>query len=251
MPTDWQAFGSNSNAAWERSDTIGAYGSNSGCAFFDNFSTNLAGNFYGMRTVSFDLTNAVLPTMKFDVAYAQRDAGTTDRLGVWYSFNGTTGWMNLQNYQGKDLATTAEQSNYFVPQADQWDSITIDLTQFAGEDFIRFAFENNSSFGNVIYIDNVRFYDEQFVGINSKNTQVLEFSFYPNPLKNNILNVDSKGYVIDELQLMDQLGKLYQIEYDQNQNSISVDLTRFADGIYTIIATVKGQPNQVERIILR
>lgn len=187
LPQGWEAFGSNGNAAWEHSTSVGAFGKSSSCAFFDNFTNNVAGNYYGMRSVRLDLTNAIKPTLSFDVAYARRNTTNSDRLGIWYSFNGTSNWMNLMNFENGTLTTAPDQNTYFTPSATQWDSISIDLSQFAGQSLIRIAFENNSNFGNVMYIDNVHFYDKaKSSGINVANAD-FKTEVFPNPATDKLI----------------------------------------------------------------
>jgi hypothetical protein len=180
LPQDWEAFGSNTNAAWQQSTNIGAYGNSSRCAFFDNITTNLTGSFYGMRSVLLDLTNATTPTLTFDVAYARFSAQNSDRLGIWYALNGTNNWVNLVNFQDGTLTTAPDQTTYFTPANSQWDSITVNLSQFSGQSSIRFAFENNSDNGNILYVDNVHFYDNNTTSINSITTD-FSIQIFPNP----------------------------------------------------------------------
>lgn len=241
LPQDWQAFGSNANAAWEHSTTVGAYGNSSGSAYFDNFTTDLSGNFYGMRAVTIDLFATTWPVLTFDVAYARKSANNSDRLGIWYSLNGTTGWMNVMSFQDATLTTAPDQATYFTPLNSQWDSITIDLTAFAGTPMIRFAFENNCDFGNVMYIDNVHFYDKGFpTGITDNEKS--SFDLYPNPT-NGFVTIRMAPSDYSEIQIFNIIGQqFYDFDITQNSGNQMLDLSNLPEGVYFIsISSPEGE----------
>jgi hypothetical protein len=247
LPTGWEAFGSNTGAAWERSSTIGAYGASNGSAFFDNFTTNLSGNYYGMRAITLDLSTAVKPTLKFDVAYARKSPSNSDRLGIWYSFNGSTGWTNLMNYQDAALTTAPDQNTYFTPTSEQWDSITIDLTAFAGESLIRFAFENNCAFGNVMYIDNVRFYDAAFVGVSENNTTLV--NIFPNPAANRMVQLTYPAQT-EKITVFNSTGKqVHQAVLDRDGSQL-LDLQHLPTGLYFLHFTRQNGESSPYKLVL-
>lgn len=235
LPQDWEAFGSNTNAAWQHSSTIGAYGNSSGSAFFDNFTIDVSSNFYGMRSVLLDLTSTTNPTLTFDVAYARRNSTNSDRLGIWYSFNGTSGWTNLIDYENSTLTTAPDQTTYFTPTDAQWDSITIDLTQFAGTPLIRFAFENNSNNGNVIYVDNVHFY-EQNSSTDIERQTIRPFHIYPNPASDVVfINTNETEMSANTIIVSNLLGQKVQgVDCSPQTSVYSLDLSALAKGTYFI-----------------
>lgn len=240
LPAGWQAFGANGNAAWQLSATVGAYNTSSGSAYFDNFSVNVSGNYYGMRCVPLDLSGAVHPMMRFDVAYARRDAQHSDRLGIWYSYNGTSNWNNLVNYQNGTLTTAPDQNVLFVPTADQWDSVVIDLSQFAGTAYIRFAFENNSDNGNIVYIDNVRFYDAaSTTGMDGEEEQ--ELVVFPNPSSGGQVWLESANE-LQQVHLYAADGREMAVNYSSvMQGRMQLETTGVPPGLYTIRAFGGGR----------
>lgn len=181
LPQDWEAFGG-VTAAWELNTAVGGFGNSSQSAYFNNRASWVSGNFFGMRSVPLDLTGASQPMLEFDVAYAQATGNNSDQLGIWYSFNGQTGWQSLINYSFNTLATAPPQNSLFVPTALQWEKKTVNLSAFAGSSLIRFAFENNSNGGNAVYIDNVRFYDAA-VTTNVASLATPEIEIFPNPFE--------------------------------------------------------------------
>jgi len=232
LPQDWEAFGSNTNAAWQQSTTVGAYGNSDRSAFFDNFTTNLSGNFYGMRSVSLDLTNAVSPTLTFDVAYARSSAANSDRLGIWYSFNGISNWVNLTTFQNSTLTTAPDQTTYFTPSNSQWNSITIDLSQFAGQSLIRFAFENNSDFGNVLYVDNIHFYDANITSGIISNSTDLTSQIFPNPGTNSV-TFNFSNQENHQVDFYSVTGKIV-ISIELKNNGM-INIENLNQGVYYII----------------
>jgi len=250
LPTGWEVFGSNSNEAWQHSTTIGAYGASSGCAYFDNFTNDLTGSFYGMRSVLLDLSSAIQPMLSFDVAYARKNAVNSDRLGIWYSFNGTTGWVNLINYQDGTLTTAADQNTYFTPANSEWDSIIIDLTQFAGSSLIRFAFESNCSFGNVMYVDNVHFYEKQV----EDTTGIAElasapFSLFPNPTTD-VISISTHNSKPGIIQIHNMLGQKALPSKLFLNDVTKVDLSSLNAGIYIVHIEQQGRVHR-EKVVLR
>src|SRR5690606_31171492 len=77
----------------------------------------------------------------------------------------------------------------FTPTAQQWQTKKIDLSAFKSADEIRFAFECNSRNGNMLYIDNVQFYDEAKVGI--AGPQLPAPAVYPVPA-DKVIYIQSK-----------------------------------------------------------
>jgi hypothetical protein len=251
LPAGWQAFGSNGNAAWQRSSSVGAYGQSSASAFFDNFNGNLVGNYYGMRAILLDLSGAISPVLKFDVAYALRTGGNSDKLGIWYSFNGTTGWNNIINFENTALSTAPDQSILFVPTATQWDSITVDLSSFAGVPSIRLAFENNCANGNVIYIDNVRFYDAAFVGMEDRSNREKKVLCYPNPVDQGKLFVRSGR--IWELIIHNQFGEtIKRWQQPEGVNGEYVfDVSGISNGLYLVQMSQLNGTSELHRILIK
>lgn len=243
IPTDWEAFGG-TNSSWQRSTTVGGFGTSSACMFFDNFSNPATnGNFYGLRCVPLTLAGSVKPTLEFDVAYAQRTGSNSDRLGIWYSLNGTSGWTNLQNYDNAALVSAPSTASSFTPTATQWKKITLDLSQFNTASYIRFAFENNSSFGNMVYVDNVHFFDDNSsTPTNDIDKVGSQMKIYPNPSKGSFILQPLKAGSIKEVTLYTMLGeRLTNAQLSFVSGLYTIDLSNSPSGIYFVaIQTNKG-----------
>ncbi len=191
-----------------------------------------------MRCIAFDLSTAINPTLQVDVAYARYNSSRSDRFGIWSSLNGTTSWSNIINYSNGSLTTALDQTIYFTPSNTEWQTITLDLTDFSGLSYVRFAFENHCSNGNTLYIDNVNFFDASPLAV--KNETIINFSLYPNPseeniiLSSNLINLDKNN-----IQIRNLLGQEYSNFSMRKESNTTYQLNfeDFSSGMYFITVT--------------
>ncbi len=119
----------------------------------DNFGVNNAGT-TDQFSLSFNLSNHTNSQLTFDVAYAKYNDNYFDALEIFVngcSFNSTSVFYQT----GNALATAPNNSEAFVPQScDDWKTETVNLSAFDGE-VITLIFENQSNWGNWMYIDNI------------------------------------------------------------------------------------------------
>ncbi len=235
IPTDWEAFGA-TNAVWQRTRSASGFGNSTACMNFNNFSNPATnGNLYGLRCVPINLSGTTNPTLEFDVAYAMRTGTNSDRLGIWYSFNGVTNWNNLQNYDSANLSTAPAQSTYFIPTETQWRTIRLDLSQFNTASYIRFAFENNSSNGNVVYVDNVRFFDDNTTGLSNLNKNNKLAKIYPNPSSGKYF-ILSENTPIGKVSVYNTVGQPVRnvSVFSTSANALELNMENQASGVYYI-----------------
>jgi hypothetical protein len=246
-PTDWGvAHFSGATTDWEHSTTVGGFQASTSCAFFNN--TTATGVVHVLRTPSFDLTTAIEPFLKFDVAYARYDSSNSDQLFVYYTTNtnGTSGWTGniIAQYSNDDLATAPNQTTPFTPdEASDWETFTIDLSTYVGLPYIRFAFEArpdqaNGTTNNLIYIDNVDFFDESpLAPLAVKKEEIINFSVYPNPSEGNItLNTTLENLEKNNLEVRNILGqKFNNFSMTKNSsNSYQLNFDDYKSGMYFI-----------------
>lgn len=249
-PTDWEFYATFPWASWQHSPTIGAYGNSSSSAFFDNFSFPLNGESFGMRTVYLDFSEANTPMLKFDVAYARQNATFSDILNIRYSENDGP-WNTLATYDGDQLTTTIDHTTYFEPGSNEWDSITIDLSEFAGTAQLRLAFENYSQGGNVLYIDNVRIYDLMPTSVEPTPEQEASVRISPNPSTGRV-RIDIGALEFENLVVCNILGQNEE-DYDLspvNANMFDLDLQHLEAGPYFIIVKTRDQKTHINKLIL-
>ena len=108
--------------------------------------------------------NATTATLKFDVAYRRRLAGSNDQLIVQISTDCGATWTNVYNKTGNGASplyqnATLLATEYYPTVATDWRTETIDLMTYvtSASDNIRFRFRGVSANGNNIFIDNVKF----------------------------------------------------------------------------------------------
>ena len=166
---NWIVSNPDNSNTWSTSTVGGAVFGSTG-AFMDNWSYN---NGVGERdaiispSISFEGVNN--PVLQMDYAYALWSGNTSfnDSLIIYVSTDGgsnfTRVFQDADNGNG-NFATTQPLPNEFTP-ADLADwcfgggfgasCLSVDLTQFAGQQSVIIRIENFSNFGNNLFIDNV------------------------------------------------------------------------------------------------
>ncbi len=131
--------------------------------------------------------NATAATLKFDVAYRRRVAGSNDQLIVQISTDCGATWTNVYNKTGNGAqplyqSATLSATEYFPTVATDWRTETISLMPYvtAASDNIRFRFRGVSANGNNIFIDNVKFEGTTpgEINVTSASVDVLDGGYY-------------------------------------------------------------------------
>lgn len=247
LPEDWQEDNQSVNQfiRWHREPNVGAFGtSNAPCISFDNMNSN-ADSTYTLNMVWFDLSSATKPTLTFDYAYAMRTGKPSDELSLWYTVGATGTPTKLVTYKDTGLTTTTPTANQFVPNSRDWRVKTVDLTQFAGVKDIRFSLQNKSQNGNVVYIDNIHFYDDATTSIPS-NSSIKYVKPYPNPT-NDVLYLNNTD--ITTITLTDMSGRqINKINYTRERNRIALSLGNIPVGNYILTTEAKDGTKQMSNI---
>ncbi len=154
----WQLLNYDNTFTWQRSATIGGYGTSTASVFVNNFDYNAAGeqDLLLLPPVSFvGVTNG---RITFDYAYAQYTGtgGTaSDSLLVVVSLDCGQTFFLLQKKGGTQLATRTALGTAFTPTSAQWKTDTISLSALAGEPNVQIGFLNQTGYGNNLYLDNI------------------------------------------------------------------------------------------------
>ena len=130
------------------------------------------------------------------------------------------------------MATGANTTSNYI--ADAYETQSIDLSQFAGQEKVIVKFAFTSNYGNNIWVDNINI-SNQPAGIEENEDNSI--AIFPNPAKE-VLNITSEK-VINQIDVYDVNGKLVK-SYTNVNNTINVkDL---ATGVYMLnITTEDGQ----------
>jgi serine protease len=157
LPTGWYANNIwNDNIYWTRRTGLGAYGTSTACAMFDNFILNVPGERDEMRSPTFNFSNVATARLRFDVAYAQYNSTFSDTLEVKLSTNCGATWTSIYLKGGSNLATAPNTAGQFIPSNTQWRRDSIDISvATAGQGAVLFGFINRGHYGQGIYLDNI------------------------------------------------------------------------------------------------
>ncbi|MBK7571488.1 MAG: T9SS type A sorting domain-containing protein [Bacteroidetes bacterium] len=144
--------------------------------------TNVSGQIDDWVMPTLDFSNITSPVvMTFDVANAQRDSTSNDRLTFSGSLNCGANWIPRYNKSGTSLSTaTSLVVTNFTPNATQWRQESLSLNPFKLLPNIRFKFSNISDRGNNTYIDNINI-TGMIVSVDEIDEIQLGFALYPNP----------------------------------------------------------------------
>jgi hypothetical protein len=175
---------------------------------------------------TFNLTGLSSAALEFQHAYAKRHDEVTDSLIVYVSGDCGENWTRVfaAGEDGSGNFATHEQTTSFWPEQ-VWDwcgfgygasCISIDLTPWAGQANIRFAFESVSGYGNPMFIDNVQI--SQFVGLAENISEQNEINVYPNPTNGSFFVEWNGDDSYTEISLFNQMGQLIQTKKIEGSN---------------------------------
>ena len=166
--------------------------------------------------------------LKFDVAYARWGSVNSDTMEVLASTDCGASYQSLYLKGGTDLATSPDFQDFFVPNASQWRTDSIDLAAFVNENNLQIAFRNTGRFGNNVYLDNVNL--GEFVSL--QEAKVKEPSIFPNPIQaGEELTVNLNGDFT--FSLFDQKGAKIQILSGKDELKTKVP-NQLASGVYQV-----------------
>ncbi|MEZ5016218.1 MAG: T9SS type A sorting domain-containing protein [Flavipsychrobacter sp.] len=239
FPQDWDRTGTDKNTDWQRSVAVGAFNSTSS-AFFDNFSLNVSGSFYGLSTVWLNLSTAAKPTLAFEYAYTQRAGKPSDELRISYQVGNNGTWIVLDSFKENKLRTAPNKSVAFVPTNREWLTKTIDISSLSSNQEIRFALECKSQNGNILYIDNVRFFDDTATTTVATIENASQYRLYPNPAQNSIY-IDMQNDKGVSAYVYDITGRqMSSVTYERTGQRLEVNTTSLSSGAYYIYIEQEG-----------
>lgn len=154
-PANWFLIDNDGLFPWARTSVQGAGAGTTAVAWINNFDYNNTGAEDVLNTYLIDLTNALLPELRFDVAYAYYNNTFSDSLRVEISTDCGQTFAPIFQKGGSVLATGGQQAAAWSPNGPaQWRNETIDLSAFIGQP-VTFRFVNITGYGNNLYLDNI------------------------------------------------------------------------------------------------
>ena len=183
-----------------------------------------------------NLTSVSDPFLEFDLAMAVIDINV--QFSVYYTTDST--WNPLLTYSDTSTAISIHTSldNNWRPLITDYQTISVDLSQFAKDTNIRFSFVydyQNAWASGVWYIDNVNIFGNSTTGI-SDLSESTAFQLFPNPTSGQ-LNFAGNDGVIKSISIIDVNGKIH---LPQRMPTKSIDVSALPDGIYFARIVTEG-----------
>ncbi len=220
-------------AAWERVDFDFC---DPGAMRINNFLVDTRNTSDYLRA-NFDLSSLNDPTLRFDVAHAQKTTGIADGLRVNLidcDGNKTTVYEAF----GSDLATASPEISPFVPEGcDEWRTETVSLADFTGQ-AVTIEFENVGDYGNFIYLDLIEVLDLDPTSASFAEAGVLKARIFPNPVVNQAqLSVRSPKAGVLAWSLTNQFGQQMrsgQTEISAGGHQLQLPVEGLSAGTYNL-----------------
>ncbi len=211
----------NSNINW----ALGGYGNSPKSyrfRFYQGWNTN---DQVTMLWEKVDFSNSSNNEISFSYAHAVQNSWDNSKLQVLVSLDCGDSWNEVSVLVGGNLSTVsgAVSGGHFYPASTDWQTHTVDLSDYDGESDVNIALRATYNGGNNLYIDDVNVSAQQI-----SNTSNLEnkFSIHPNPTRNQIIIEDGKFISV---KVYDIYGKLV---LNQKSNNRKIDINHFKSGVY-------------------
>lgn len=183
-PLGWTVVNADNGPSWSRNGVAGGYNLSSQSTKYDFFTNSNVGDMDELFLPPMNLAGSAVPVMVFDVAYAQKNTSSNDKLEVMISNDCGTTWSTVYSNSGAALAASAPPITYaYVPDPNdpsQWRTEQINLTGFNTANVLcKFVATNGN--GNNMYIDNVNLSQSAPVGIAKVAAAASNVNLFPNP----------------------------------------------------------------------
>ena len=194
-----------------------------------------------------DLRNFNQMSLGFKHAHAKRIPQISDSLIVLISDNCGQSWTRLfaDAENGSGNFATHPQSEGFVPQTrEDWcgagygaPCIELDLSNWAGKDNVRIAFESYSGYGNPLYLTDI----EVSATVKLEElTKAEALQIAPNPVKTSMIVTHAGTGIFDEIQLFNTEGRLVK-QWSKVQQNSKLNVEKLPSGVYTVRVVTAGK----------
>ncbi|MCC7302630.1 MAG: T9SS type A sorting domain-containing protein [Bacteroidia bacterium] len=240
-PSEW-AVGNTDAYTWTRWTSGGGFGNSASSAKMDFFNAAANTNDELVAPMVDLSSNTTAASLTFNVAYAQYNTLSIDKLEVRVSTDCGATWTTVYSKSGSNLKTTNPQTAVFAPNATAWRNEIVNLNAFAGNNDVIIKFVGISNSGNNLYLDDINIVNSTGV---EENTNVIGFNLYPNPSSGNA-NLDftllNEGQVSVEVYTV--TGEKIISRDLGTRISGNVNLSNgitLPDGVYMVSLIVDGQ----------
>ncbi|RQO32521.1 hypothetical protein DBR32_02660 [Taibaiella sp. KBW10] len=241
----WVPLAGTSGAPILRATATGrGYNGSNYMLYFPSFSVE-SGNGYHIIPKA-DMA-AGAKTLEFYVAYAQYNASSNEKLEVVYTTDCGVTWTSVWDKSGTALSTAPATTSQFIPSGNaQWRLEAVDVSTVPQG--ARLGFRGTSTYGNNIFIDNVRLR----TGPTSINNVIAEGTIktYPSPATNELnveINMTKASKVTFSMvnALGQEVGTAVSENFGLGAQRTKLDVSALAAGIYYLnITTPEGATQQ-------
>lgn len=250
-PAGFTVVNPNAGPGWSRTTATGGFQvSPLQSTKYDFYKNTVIGDQDELILPPVDLTGSAEPLMFFDVAYAQRNFTSNDKLEVFASLDCGATWTSFYSASGSTLSTTSPVSNtvYVPTSAEEWRTETITFPGYNQENvLVKFVVTNDN--GNNMFLDNINLIqlESSTVGIQKIKSAHTAMMLYPNPGHTGITNmlITSVNASNASVSVMNALGQVVYSKaasLNAGSNTLQLELTELADGVYTVsVMTNEGQ----------
>ena len=166
--TNWNVTNPDNQITWESTSVPGSSGEST-VAWINNYDyNNGVGDLDGLESTVLDFSGRTDVNLELEYAYARYNGANSDIFRIKISTNGgvtfpTTLFTGQENGSGS-FATVPDQLQAFVPtNSTEWciestyssGCIELDLSAYNGESNVVILLENESDYGNNLYLDNI------------------------------------------------------------------------------------------------
>ncbi|MPL69083.1 hypothetical protein SDC9_14816 [bioreactor metagenome] len=255
----WQIENPDNKSTWNLAQVQGS--SSPGSAIRMNFFdyTSAPGPRDRLISPPLNLEGFTAAFLGFEHAYARRYAQITDSLVIYLSSDCGLNWQRVfaigEDGSGNFSTHEIVDTGLFVPALPaDWcgnpgnpSCFLIDISQWAGLNDVRVAFESVHRRGNSLYLDNI--YVTDLVGSNMQIKPVAGISVFPNPGKS-VFSIFSETMLTGtELSLYNVHGKKVLTRNAGDGQQFTLQTGELPAGIYLLSITSREKRQQIKLII--
>ncbi len=160
--SQWTVSNPDNQIGWETVDVGGNF-TGSGAAVLENINYNSTGQMDALISPTIDMIGYTEASLDINYAYVRAINVSTDSLIIRVSIDGGTSYeqvYSIGEFNG-NFSTASNRNTAFVPSVtNDWcgsstNCLSVDLSDFAGEQNVRIAIVNRTNSSNNLYIDQV------------------------------------------------------------------------------------------------